>query len=230
MHGVRGASGGVPARGPVFPPNLRPRAPPSPRLFSLRNHSRERERESAVKKHRQTEPQTASWLLRPPYPLRLEPAVMTRPLARVPGAGARRGDLAACGAQLSSGARRLKRHQRERNKVGARTRSRSSRVAALTTERASRAASGRGGELWGGGAPLRPRLHPFPHPENPPTPPPPGTGLPTVERRGSRSGNACEACRREADAGARPRSDRFPGPRSGRGLRCSAATTTSTPR
>ena len=46
---------------------------------------------------------------------------MTRPLARVPGAGARRGDLAACGAQLSSGARRLKRHQRERNKISGTT-------------------------------------------------------------------------------------------------------------
>ena len=93
---------------------------------------------------------------------------MTRPLARVPGAGARRGDLAACGAQLSSGARRLKRHQRERNKVGARTRSHSSRVWRLTTERASRAASGGAGSSGGAGPPFGPAYIRFLTPKPPP--------------------------------------------------------------
>ena len=39
IHGVRGASGGVRVRGPGLSPDFRPRAPPSPRLFTLRNHS-----------------------------------------------------------------------------------------------------------------------------------------------------------------------------------------------
>ena len=39
MHGVRGDSGGLPARGPGFPPDLCPRARPSPRVFTLRKHS-----------------------------------------------------------------------------------------------------------------------------------------------------------------------------------------------
>ena len=37
IHGFKGASGGVPARGPGISPDICPRAPPSPRLFSLRN-------------------------------------------------------------------------------------------------------------------------------------------------------------------------------------------------
>ena len=41
MHGVRGASGDGRVLGPGFPPGLRPRAPTSPRLFSLRNHTLE---------------------------------------------------------------------------------------------------------------------------------------------------------------------------------------------
>ena len=89
---------------------------------------------------------------------------------------------------------------------------------------------GRGGELWGGGTPPSAPPTPVSSPRKPPHPSPSGNGLAHGGAVGSRSGSACEACRREADAGARPRSDRFPGPRSGRGLRCSAATTTSTPR
>ena len=40
-HGVRGASGGVPARGPGLSPNLCLRARPSPPVFTLRKHSSE---------------------------------------------------------------------------------------------------------------------------------------------------------------------------------------------
>ena len=38
MHRVRGASGDVLARGPGFPPNLSPRAPPSPPVSTLPQH------------------------------------------------------------------------------------------------------------------------------------------------------------------------------------------------
>ena len=41
MHGVRGTSGDVRVLGPGFLPDLRPRAPPSPRLSTLRNHTPE---------------------------------------------------------------------------------------------------------------------------------------------------------------------------------------------
>ena len=40
-HGVRGASGGVPARGPGLSPDFCPRAPHSPPVFTLRKHSME---------------------------------------------------------------------------------------------------------------------------------------------------------------------------------------------
>ena len=42
MHGVRGASGGVPARGPGFSPDICPPARPSPPVFTLRKHSTDR--------------------------------------------------------------------------------------------------------------------------------------------------------------------------------------------
>jgi len=38
VHGFRGASGGVPARGPGVSPDLSPRAPPSPPVFTLPKH------------------------------------------------------------------------------------------------------------------------------------------------------------------------------------------------
>ena len=40
-HGVRGTSGGVPARGPGLSPDICPRAPHSPPVFTLRKHSME---------------------------------------------------------------------------------------------------------------------------------------------------------------------------------------------
>ena len=39
IHGIRGSSGGIPARGPGFSPDLCPRARPSPPVFTLRKHS-----------------------------------------------------------------------------------------------------------------------------------------------------------------------------------------------
>ena len=39
IHGIRGDSGGVPARGPGFSSDLCPRARPSPPVFTLRKHS-----------------------------------------------------------------------------------------------------------------------------------------------------------------------------------------------